>query len=373
MDKNSLILITGGHATPAIACIEELQARGFQQLIYVGQKKSLLFDKNVSSEYRLITEKVKIPFKNLIAGKLSLFLNFHSLIWILRLPIGFIQAFFYLILLRPKLILTFGSHLGVPICFWGSILKIPVIAHEQTTTIGRSNKLIQKFANKVCISWEANIADYDDSDNKFILTGNPIRKDILHVSTNNFIFKDKNKKTLFITGGNQGAHSLNEFIFANLAKLTVEYNIIHQTGSNTLFNDYQKAQQIEKSLNYDGVVYIPKDYIFVEEMAEAYHKADILISRAGANTITELLALKKKAVLIPIPTTSGNEQFKNAKLLEELELGKTINQEDLNISNLSENIQSLLYRSNPNISAIEKLSKLHINAAKNIIDIVENL
>lgn len=369
--KSKLILITGGHATPAIACIEELKSRGFTNLVYVGQRKSLLFDRNLSSEYRLITEKESIPFKNLIAGKLSLFFNLHSLIWLLRIPIGFIQALYFLLTLRPSIILTFGSHVAVPICFWGSILKIPIIAHEQTTTTGRSNKFIQNYADKVCLSWDENIDESSLNSDKFVLTGNPIRNSILKVTTDHFHFKDNRKKTIFITGGNQGAHAINEFIFSNIEKLTSKYNVIHQTGSNTLFNDFAKATQLEKKLNSSGTVYISRDYIFVEEMAEAYAKSDIVVSRAGANTITELLVLKKKAILIPIPTTSGDEQFKNAKLLEELGLGKTILQSELNFDNFEAAISYLLENNNMYLEKIDILSKRHMNAQKKIIDVLE--
>ncbi len=372
--KNKLILITGGHATPAIACIDELQSRGFNNIVYVGQKKSLLFDKNTSAEYRLIKDQLGLRFYDIIAGKLSLFFHWHSIIWLLRLPIGFIQAFYLIIKLKPSVILTFGSHVAVPICFWAGIFRIPIIAHEQTTTIGRSNKFIQKFAKQICVSWESEIADYQISSNfkdKFILTGNPIRKAILHTKSNNFIFKDKKRKTIFITGGNQGAHAINEFIFANIARLTSKFNVIHQTGSNTLFNDFDKAKKIAEKINCEGVVYIPRDYIFANEMAEAYAKSDLLISRAGANTVTELLVLKKKAILIPIPTTSGNEQFKNAKLLQELGLARTLSQDELDFESLEKLIEDLLSANKLDVDRIEKLSLLHKNAHKLIIDIVE--
>ncbi len=372
--KNKLILVTGGHVTPAVACIEELQSRGFNDIVYVGQKKSLLFDKNSSAEYRLIKDHLGIPFYNIIAGKLSLFFHWHSIIWLLRLPIGFFQACYILIKLKPSIILTFGSHVAVPICFWAGIFKIPIIAHEQTTTIGRSNKFIQKFAKRVCVSWEPEIAEYQISSkfkDKFVLTGNPIRKAILKAKSNNFLFKDKKRRTIFITGGNQGAHAINEFVFANIARMTSKFNVIHQTGSNTLFNDFDKARKIAEKINCEGIVYIPRDYIFVDEMAEAYAKSDVVVSRAGANTVTELLVLKKKAILIPIPTTSGNEQFKNAKLLEELGLAYTISQDELDFETFNQILYKLLSSNRLDVKRINKLSTLHKNSHKLIIDLVE--
>lgn len=368
-NKNkNLILITGGHATPAIACIDELRLRGYENLIYIGQKKSLLFDKNPSSEFRLITEQVQIPFKSIIAGKVSLFPNFHSLIWFLRLPIGFIQALFWILFYKPKLILTFGSHVGVPVVFWGWVFRIPIIAHEQTTTIGRSNKFIQKFARKVCLSWLEMMHDGE----KFVLTGNPVRKEILNSPQADFDFSDKSKKLLLITGGNQGSHAINEFIFGYLPKLILKYNVLHQTGSNTLFNDYAKARELEEKINKSSKCYLAKDYIFSEEMSVALNNASIIISRAGANSVTEFLVLKKKALFIPIATSSGNEQFLNARLLEKLRLAKSINQADLPIINLIELLESI-ESLEPDFDEIEKISELHKNAQKKIIDIVEEV
>lgn len=366
------IFITGGHATPAIACIHELQSRGYTNLVFVGQKKSLLFDKNPSSEYRIITEKIHIPFYSIIAGKISLFWGIESLIWLLRLPIGFLQAFWWVLSKRPALILTFGSHVGVPVVFAAWLLRIPVVAHEQTVTIGRSNKTIQKYAKKVCFSWENSIQASSDPD-KFIYTGNPIRKEILERKTDTFIFANPERKTIFITGGNQGAHAINEWIFNNLNQITKHYNVIHQTGSNSIYNDFERAQKLGYQLNDQGIVYIPQNYVFAEEMAEAYDRSDIIISRGGANTVTELLALKKRAIIIPLLTSSGNEQFLNGKLLEELGLAVVQKQDSLNEIPIMELIAQGMNLIITNEQEVARLSQTHQNAEKRIVDVVISL
>jgi UDP-N-acetylglucosamine--N-acetylmuramyl-(pentapeptide) pyrophosphoryl-undecaprenol N-acetylglucosamine transferase len=371
--KSKKIVITGGHATPAVACIDELRSRGYESIFYIGQEKSILFDKKYSSEYRLITQKVKVKFLTILAGKLSLYFSFSSLVWLLRLPIGFLQAFYYLLKIKPDLILTFGSHVGVPIVFCGWLLRIPIIAHEQTTTFGRSNKFIQKFANKVCLSWES-IYSLVSNDSKYILTGNPIRKEIKNFSfeaENSFEFS-ASKTVLLITGGNQGAHTINEWIFKNLEKLVEKYNVIHQTGSNSIYNDFGKAESIYRKVNAKSIQYHIRDYIFPEEMAEAMNKADLIISRAGANALIEFAYLKKKALLIPIPTSSGNEQFLNAKVLEELGIAITLDQEHLNEADLLLNLEKLMWLK-PKVHEIDKFNQLHQEAEKKIIDLVEEL
>ncbi len=363
------ILVTGGHLTPAQACIEELITRGYKNILYVGQKRTILFDKNLSAEYKVITS-LNLKFINIIAGKYSRFLNFHALIWFLRIPIGFIHALIILLLERPKLVLSFGSHVALPIVFWAKILLIPVVTHEQTVTIGLSNKIIQFFADKVCYSWENN--EYNTSD-KYILTGNPVRKAIRDFvnSINNTNNNNNQNIIILVTGGNQGAHIINQYIFDNIHTLIKKYRIIHLTGSNTIFNDYSKAKEIENAINKSNNLpkYIAYDYVSVNEMIDFYRQSNILITRAGANTIGEIIILRKKALVIPIKTTSGNEQFLNAKLLEKLGLGHTINQDDLYRVDLEKLIDNLLQIS-VDEEEIDSISRLHLNAHKNIVKIV---
>jgi UDP-N-acetylglucosamine--N-acetylmuramyl-(pentapeptide) pyrophosphoryl-undecaprenol N-acetylglucosamine transferase len=377
LNKPNRILITGGHATPAIACIEELKSRGYSNFIYIGQKKSILFDKNTSSEYKLVTEKLNLPFKSILAGKLSLLPNFSSFIWFLRIPIGFIQAFWWLLISKPSLVLTFGSHVALPIVFWAYILRIPIVAHEQTLILGRANRFIQKLATKVCLSWPSKeeITNYElrmKNEGKYVLTGNPVRKEILEANKELFEFGNKKRETIFITGGNQGAHIINEFIFGNLAKLLTKFNIIHQTGSNSLFNDFDKANSLAEKFNQNNICYIPKNYVFAEEMASAYKQSAVLISRAGANTITECLVLKKKAILIPLPNSSGNEQYLNGKMLESLGLGLVIEQKDLGQIDLVQKIEEL-EKTSFNEVEVAKQAKIHLEAEKNVSNIVESL
>lgn len=372
-------MITGGHSTPAVASIEELQKRGYKNISYVGQKKTILFDKNLSSEYKLITNKFfDIKFYNLITGKLSLFKDFSSFIWLMRLPIGFLHAFFIILVERPSVVLSFGGHVAVPIAFWAFIFRIPIIIHEQTTTIGKSNYFIQKLATKVCISWSPRIVSYDYEKldkKKCLVTGNPIRKEIFVVKTKVFNFSDVNRKTILIMGGNQGSHFINEFLFKNIYFLIAKYNVIHQTGSNSVYNDYQKALKLSQKVNEHGVKYIPVDYIFVDQLAEAYSLSNLVICRSGANTIVELISLRKKAVLIPIITSSGDEQFKNAKIFEKTGLGKTILQSELNIELLLKYIEDLMSCNDNSLNHkfLNKLINMHKNADVKIINVLESI
>lgn len=376
------IFITGGHSTPAAACIEELLKRGYKDITYVGQKKSILFDKKVSSEYRLIIEHYKLKFLSILAGKLSLYPSIDSLIWLLRIPVGFLQASVWFVKYRPDIVLTFGSHVGVPIVFVAKIFRVNVVAHEQTVVLGRSNRIIYKLANKVCVSWPDSIEKATKFSNKAVLTGNPVRENILNICSNvekyqddinkKYPFSNTHKEILFITGGNQGAHILNQFVFNNIKELTSVYNIIHQTGSNTVYNDLDKSKEYEKDININDVSYLSFDYLFEIDMAYAYAISTFLISRGGANTVTELMALSKKAIIVPIPWSSGNEQYLNGKMLEGMNLCTVVEQKDLDTVNIEEVLETLK-RKKIDTSQSKKYKDLYSNAQKNIMDELEKL
>jgi UDP-N-acetylglucosamine--N-acetylmuramyl-(pentapeptide) pyrophosphoryl-undecaprenol N-acetylglucosamine transferase len=371
VSKDSLIFVTGGHTTPAVACIAELRRRGFNRIIYIGQKKSVLFDRNDSAEYRLVAQELRLPFKSLITGKFSLFANFECLLWLLRFPVGFLQSLWWQATLTPHLVLTFGSHLGIPVAFWAWAFGIPVVAHEQTVTLGRAQRLIQHFARRICFSWPKPAGSYDET--RFTLTGNPIRKELLRPTGKPFPFADPKRPMLFVTGGNQGAHAINELVLGKLTELTAHYNVLHQTGSNSVLNDFGKARKAAEALNAKGVVYIPKDYIFPGEMANGYAQATVLLSRAGANTITELLALKKRALLIPIPTTAGNEQFLNAELLAELGLGRVVRQSDAEKCDLLAELKTAEQLAIKDEARLNELSSLHNKAEERIVAAIEQV
>lgn len=321
------IVITGGHLTPALAIIEEIQKdKQKWQIYYFGRKYALHHNQQTSFEYNIIKSKKNIKFIRLITGKLhrkiSKFMFFKDLV---KIPIGFLFAFYYLIKIKPDLIISFGGFLSVPVVITGKILGIPSIAHEQTTTLGLANKINSYFVNKICLSFP--ILKHK----KAILTGNPIAKNILQakISENkkltNFI-KNSKKPILFITGGKTGSQILNKSIVKIKNKLTKNFKIIHQIGLDPNFKETATE-------NYLRIR-------FTNNMGYLLKKSDLVISRAGANIVTELATLKTKAILIPIPWSSQNEQYKNAEFLEKTGLARIIEQENLTSKKLLYTINS---------------------------------
>src|SRR5690242_4478734 len=145
------LLITGGHLTPALGVLQNLP-RGVE-VLYVGRKYALEGDNALSLEYQTIT-KMGIPFANLVTGRIQRKLTKHTLSSFFKIPSGFYDAFKIIKTYHPDVILGFGGYVAVPICVIGSLLKIPIVIHEQTVSAGIANKLLARFADKICISWK---------------------------------------------------------------------------------------------------------------------------------------------------------------------------------------------------------------------------
>jgi UDP-N-acetylglucosamine--N-acetylmuramyl-(pentapeptide) pyrophosphoryl-undecaprenol N-acetylglucosamine transferase len=288
------LVFTGGHHTGALEVAKALKAKGWK-IVWFGHRYAAWGDTADSAEYREVTAE-NIKFYNLLAGK---FHKTYNPLKLIRIPFGFLQALLLLLFTKPLGIISFGGYLAVPVVIMGWLLGIPSITHEQTLTQGWANKLISKFVRKTALTWPGG---------KGVVVGLPVRKEILEVKAH----RPKGAKPLiFITGGKQGAHVLNVAIFAAVDKL-LEYEVLHQIGSNTEFNDLEKAKNI-KNKNYKHC-----DYQNASDQAQALADAEVVVSRAGAHIVYELGILGKKCVFVPIPWSSHDEQLKNAQILEKV-------------------------------------------------------
>ena len=351
-------LITGGHITPALAVATELKNRDAKDIVFVGRKYTYEDDREVSFEYQEV-ERDGYRFIDLKAGRLSRVLDFRSVLNILYVPLGFLGALRILRSEKPDVILSFGGYIALPISIVGSLLKIPVFTQEQTIAPGIANKIIAFFARRVFVSFPQSAHSFNK--NKTIISGNPIRKEV-------FIKKDieesldKSKPTLLIMGGSLGSHSINLHIENIVKKLCEKYNVIHQTGNVAKYGDYERLRRLEIK------DYFVKDHIRGEVYGSYLSAADVIISRSGANTIFELIALKKPAVLIPLPWASGGEQQKQADVLKQAGAAEIFdqNQESSVLESLIETVIANKTDYERNYSAISNLYKK--DAAQIIVD-----
>lgn len=314
------IAITGGHIAPALAVIESLPRD--VEVAFIGRKFTFEGDDSVSFEYQEI-QKRGIPFFHLQSGRLQRSLTRHTIPSLLRLPNGARQARTLLKEISPDVVLSFGGYIGLPTVAAAATLGIPSVLHEQTTRAGFANRFTSRFAAKICISWETSREFFPEK--KTVLTGNPLRKEILSFKTNH------TKSTLpriYITGGSGGSHAINQLVKMHLKELLGIAIVVHQTGDAGGFNDYDELVALRASL--PAVLqkgYTVKKFLFSEEVAREMALADLVIGRSGINTVSELIYFEKPALCIPLPTGQRGEQEQNALLFSSLGLGRTLRQD----------------------------------------------
>lgn len=311
------ILITGGHVTCAAAVIDKFVSRGVVDLTYVGRKYIRSSRSNVSFEYELI-KKRNINFNNLDAPRLNRTFSLDNLVEILKIPIASLESYKIIRHERPEAVLCFGGGIGFFISLFSWFFKIPVFVHEQTLAPGLTNRLIGKIAKNIFISFPQ-ASKFFKSD-KVIITGNPLRQQIFQIIKKPFDIK-KDKKVIYVTGGSQGAHAINLLIEASLEKFLDKFILIHQTGDSA-FSDFERLSLLNRP-NY----FVKKKFLD-EEIGYVLKKADLVISRAGANTIFELMALKKPAILIPLPWASYKEQEIHAQFMSGFGVANIFKQEE---------------------------------------------
>jgi len=330
------ILITGTHFTPALATIEELKKYRVTQIVYVGRKTTKEGDSSRSIESRIIPE-YGVKFRPIIAGRFQRYFSIYTILSLLKLPIGFIQSFFILLKEKPDVVLSFGGYISVPVVFWGWMFSVPIIVHEQTLVTGLATKISLIFADKIAISFPESKLSKNP---KSILTGNPIRQEILDNSLGvnlphprGVVNRHLRIPTVLITGGNQGSHVINLAVEECLGELLKIANLIHQTGDS-------KYKDFERLINLENKKY--KVYKWIDDIGDIIKGADLIVSRAGIVTLSELAYLGKPALVVPIPYLYKNEQEKNARYFEKIGLVKILSQTKLNGENLLKSVKSCL-------------------------------
>jgi UDP-N-acetylglucosamine--N-acetylmuramyl-(pentapeptide) pyrophosphoryl-undecaprenol N-acetylglucosamine transferase len=329
------IAITGGHHSSALPVIKQLQKDG-HEIIWLGHRYSVKGNKNPTLEFREITA-LNIRFYDLKAGK---FYKTYDPVRLLKIPLGLVQAFLILLWERPNVILSFGGYLAVPVVIAGRLQGIKSITHEQTLVAGYANKVISKFVDKILISWEASRNFFPAK--KTIYSGLPLREEIFSKKPNPLHFAD-GLPTIYVTAGKTGSHKINETVREALPNLLVMCNIIHQCGDHSLYNDYEKLLDAYTKISGEpaGRYYLKK-FVYGEEIGGIFNEADMIVSRAGAHTISEVIALEKPVLLIPIPWSSHNEQMKNAQFVVRRGLGRILEEGDLTPLSLTKEVKKML-------------------------------
>lgn len=372
--RRKKIIITGGHLSPAWATIEELQKRGWQA-VYLGRKTATEGSQDLSDEARLIPQ-LGVEFVPLATGRLQRKLTRYTLTSLTKIPLGWISAIRELKRIRPNLVLSFGGYLSLPVVVSAWLLKTPVVTHEQTRTAGLANQINAKFARKVAISFLESAKYF--SPEKVVVTGNPVRNEI-EISSTRVLKKFKDfspKSVIYVTGGSQGGRDLNLPVIKILPELLKKYHLIHQLGSREIQRlSWQMAEEFLKTHRQLKSKYLAQEYFDPQEIGTVFSLASLVISRAGANTISELAHLGKPAILVPLPNTHNNEQLANARAFAKTGLGVVMEEKDLTpevllakIENIMENLGKYQHQ-----AKLAKQELIVANAAKKLADLIEEV
>lgn len=308
---------TAGHVTPNFALIPYLKSEGFE-IEYIGSINGL--------EKKLVEDK-NIKYHGIASGKLRRYFDIKNFTDSANILKGIWQANKLMKKIRPNIVFSKGGFVTVPVVISAWLNKIPVIIHESDMTSGLANKICTPFTSVICTSFP----DAAKNIKKSVVTGSPIRDEILNGNADNIRKKLSldTRPVILIIGGSQGSVKINQNIRAILNQLG-DFQIIHICGKGNL------DQNISLK-NYFQFEYI------TDELADYFALADIIISRAGSNSIFEFLALKKPNLLIPLSKKSSRgDQILNANYFQKLGLSKVLYEENLNGQSLLKNIMELI-------------------------------
>ena len=338
---------TAGHIMPNLAIINDIKDE--YNIFYFGSNG---MEKKIISQYKFI-QFVEIPSVKFLRN-----LSPQNLLIPLKMLKNIKIAKQKLIQISPVLIFSKGGYVSIPTCLAGQQLKIPTITHESDLTIGLANKIIAKKSKKICCSFKTTA---DKFKKNAIFTGSPIRREIFNGKKDIILNRhhiEKQTPIILIVGGSQGAKAINEFIWNNIDNLTKTYQIIHIVGKNNI-NDSIKQH------NYTQIE-------FAQDIENYFQASDIVISRAGSNTIFELLAIEKPMILIPLPKSkySRGDQVLNAEYFKNEGLAEILYQEKLEINEFKNVIDKILKNKPQIISKMKKANNYVGN--KNIIEIIKN-
>lgn len=315
------IILTGGgtvgHISPIIALIEVLKKNSRIDYLYVGSR---------NGPEKEIAQKNQIKFKGIFVGKRRNYLSFANVSDLFKILLGIISTYFLMVRFKPDVVFAKGGYVTFPVLYWTRHFHIPLVIHESDVKIGKANSWAAQFAQKICVGFPVQYYEDNKQKDKLIYTGIPIDR--------KFFLKEelKNERpNLLITGGSQGSQRINDLISEIAPELVENYEVYHLCGE----KNFKEIESKYTSKHYHLI-----DYTF--QMDQLMKKADLIVSRAGANTLAEISALGKTAILVPLPTAQFDHQNLNAKIYADKNAAVLVSEKNLTASSLLSIIKRLL-------------------------------
>ena len=325
---------TAGHVTPNLALIPVLRNEGWE-IHYIGSE--------TGTEKTLLEGVEGVAYHAVKTGKLRRYLDLKNLTDPFRVIHGCFQAASLMGRLKPDIVFAKGGFVSVPVVYGAAVRGVPVLLHESDMTPGLANRLCKPFAKKLlCTFPEA----AESAGKKGVCVGTPMRPELFSGSRQSGRERfglTANLPVLMVVGGSSGAQAINRAVRDALPRLLESFQVLHLCGKGNL------DSALEGTENYCQLEYLN------EEMPDAYATADVLISRAGSNTLCEILALNKPALLIPYPKgASRGDQILNAQSAERRMLCRVLMQEDMTADTLVKRVEEVYHDRGELIDAMEK-------------------
>ncbi|MBT3412684.1 MAG: UDP-N-acetylglucosamine--N-acetylmuramyl-(pentapeptide) pyrophosphoryl-undecaprenol N-acetylglucosamine transferase [Candidatus Jacksonbacteria bacterium] len=340
---------TMGSVSPLLGMAEELKKRHKDLLlVFVGTK---------AGPERKAVADAGIRYQPIAAGKWRKYVSLYNVIDLFRIATGFVQSVLLLKKEKPDAILTAGSFVAVPVVWAAGFFKIPVFAHQQDLDKGLANKLIEKTAVKITVTFQESLKEFSSA--KTIWTGNPVRQYLVEAQAQDGVdlFKlDAQKRTVVIVGGGTGSEWINEFVEEHKSALLPYCQIIHVTGAGKGEESHEQGYQ-------------SFEFLEAKDMALAYAVADIVICRAGISTITELSQLSKPAIVIPLP---DSHQEDNAAFLWEKKAAIILDQTELSVDQFMKVFKDLLFKQQNRLALTRAIARLMPqDATEKVVDVID--
>lgn len=308
---------TAGHAWPTILVAQSLQRNRRTKILYLGSRQGI--EKKLARIFQ-------IPFKAIIVGKRRTYFSLANYWDIFKIFIGIIQTFFVFLFFRPEVVFAKGGYVTVPVIFWLKFFKTPLVIHESDVVVGRANLWALKRAKKICLGFPIECYKENFPLGKLVYTGIPAAADFLKTP----IREDKRLK-LLITGGSQGSTKINGLISQILPDLVSRYEIWHLAGQ----RDYEKLNRFKNPFYHL--------FDFSLDVAKLMRDADLVITRAGANTLMEVAATSKPAIIIPLEDAASHDHQKaNAQVFFARNAGVVLSEKNLTAGSLKTIIDDLM-------------------------------
>lgn len=339
---------TAGHVTPNIALLPGLQELGYE-VHYIGSYEGI--------ESRLIAD-FDIPYYGISTGKFRRYLDPKNFSDPFRVIKGYTEARRILKELKPDIVFSKGGYVSVPVVRAAASLKIPCIIHESDMTPGLANKFCIPVARKVCCNFPETM-QYLPKD-KAVLTGSPIREELSKgnkIAALDLCGFDANTPVIMVIGGSLGAANVNKAVRDALPELLKDFQVVHICGKDKIDN------MLLTTKGYKQFEYVKA------ELKDIFAMADVVISRAGANAICELLALQKPNLLIPLMAGSRGDQILNARSFESQGYSKVLMEDDITTQLLVDSVHELYFNKKIFIDAMSNSHQK--NSIKSILNLIE--